>query len=252
MNITSGDTNEDRIVKAFNWYLPLFYLLIQVGFLPPLFIYIFTNQWTAPPFIYPKEGYDVIMFHIVPGFSWIILSSIQVKLITFDDHTYHRVLGGVFVILLFGGFIYTAFWSMKRKLSPLGTHVELMEKGLLLGIVFYFMGGIFYIILASRGPYEDNHQYFINHKIFMTACIIGAAGPGVFRVLRTIRETVTGRIWYVGKYVEYQSIKNRGGKDLDNLQDVESTYFNLAFLVNNLLMYVFYVLAGIQNEQWAI
>lgn len=242
-------------IKVFNIYLPIYYLFLQIGFMPPIIIFIKYGFLSAPPYIYPMDKSVVLFFHVVPAFSWIALSVLQVRFLTYANKLGHQVLGMGFITLLYGGFAASAWYSKERRLSPLGKHVMFMESGLLLGILLYFSAAIVFIVVGkwkALNAEADAYWWFNQHKIFMIAAILGTGGPGVFRVLRTIREMITGRIWSPLKYPFYRAIFNRGGEDLEDLQSVESTYFNLAFLLNNVIMFVPYYLEDRDLGNWYV
>lgn len=242
-------------IKVFNIYLPIYYIFLQIGFLPPIIIFIKYGFLSAPPFIYPMDKSLILFFHVIPAFSWLALSVLQVRFLTYANRIGHQVLGMAFITLLYGGFAASAWYSKVRRLSPLGKHVMFMESGLLTGILLYFSSAIVFIVIgkwkALNGE-SDAYWWFNQHKILMIAAILGTGGPGVFRVLRTTREIVTGRIWTPLKYPFYRAILNRGGADLKDLQNVESTYFNLAFLLNNVIMFVPYYIEGKDLDNWYV
>ena len=95
----------------------------------------------------------------------------------------------------------------------------------------------------------------------MIAAIVGSGGPGFFRVLRTLRETILRRVLRVDDFTNYDEIyfedkdKNDSQtslKNIDNMHHVESTYFCWAFLVVASLMYVPFYLAGYGDNAVAI
>jgi hypothetical protein len=184
--------------------------------------------------------------------------------ITYLDNPYWHRIQGMILFMLFAIFIFTALYSAQVKLSPLGNHVIFMEWVLGLSIAGFMCGGLISIVLAyvNQKNGKPDHEYFQNHKMFMMATIMGSGGPGIFRVLRTLREIYSGRLWYPSKHTEYAQInytfwrRERGLEDLSDadrkissenikdFRDVESSYFCYAFIVTSGLMYIPYYWAG--------
>jgi hypothetical protein len=196
------------LIHEFNFYLPIYVIILQIGFLPPLYNLVFHNKWTAPPFDYPKEKRIIIDLHTVPALLWLVIVCIQVLAITYIEFPrWHRI-QGMMLFMLFSIFIFTALYSAQVRLSPLGNHVIFMEWILGLSIAGFMSGGLISIVLAyvSGEDGKPNQDYFTNHKIFMMATIMGSGGPGIFRVLRTFREIFSRRLWRPKVYCQYAQI----------------------------------------------
>jgi len=219
------------------FYVSFFYCCTLIGFIPPIYLFYKTDLWSAPPFIYNRYKYVELTLHIAPGFLWLGLSLLQVYLAgTAID--YHKLLGSMFMATVVGAFFVTAMWSaFVVKLSPLGSFVRWMETGLGMGILIYFIAGMYFI-------YTGNMEY---HRLAMVATITAAGGPGIFRMLRSIREIVSGRILDIDNFGEYDAVVNFPVK-WRNFSDVEATYFSMAFLTTDLLQFLFFYLTGNLNS----
>ena len=255
-SLTNEDLkNKKPLIQVVNLYLPIFILFIQLGFAYSLYIYCKKQKWTASPFNYPPDKEQMINFHVIPAFIWLFTASLQVYLISLPNSIYHRILG-MCLFFLFAIFILTAIISVRKKLSPLGTHVEFMEWSLVLGSSLYLFLGIMFICLARK-----RNEFYEYHMIAMTCTIISSAGPGVFRVLRLIREACFKRLCKSDDYTNYEEVNFPGGddktkknslKNITNMHDVESTYFCLAFVITSLCMYVPFYLAGMGNNKFVL
>jgi hypothetical protein len=213
------------LIQQSNFYLPLWYIIIYCGgILPTIMINALTGKWTAPPFIYPPKGAATICIHVIPAVLWLVGSIVQVYLTTVGDFVYHRVNGNPFMAIIFVTFELSALYSLVKDLSPLGRHVKFMEWALAIGTFIYFVMGM--VFISSGIP-----EYHTGHKICMNVCMITASGPGLFRVLRHLRELVSGRLFQVSRFTNYADIP--GSPYLRNFRDVESTYFCLAFLITD-------------------
>jgi len=214
----------DPLVTKTNIFLGIWnFICFLGGIAPTCLIQTFYKKWTAPPFNYPTKKFktDIIWLHVVPAVAWFTFASIQIYTTGLHSWAWHRFNGLAILIPVFAVFNFSAMISCFSKLSPLGAHVQFMEILLGLGTFIYFVMGAGFI------AFKDH----LGHKICMNVLIITALGPGFFRCLRHTRELVTGRLFKVDRYTNYQDLP--GTKNLRNFRDVESTYFVLAFLLTD-------------------
>lgn len=229
-------------IKVSNQAVAGYYLIIFfVGFTPPMVILTITGNWSASPFWYPQDKRWVIRAHVFFAFGWLLWSAVQVSLITLKNPDYHKASGVCLVILVFMPFVYTAMFSAYEKISPLGPHVTVMEIELALGLLTYLLAGLIAVVL-------DHWEW---HTISMVGLCFGSGGPGLFRVLRTIREIVTRRIWRVKYYTNYADI-HMDPVNLKNMHDVEATYFSITFCLEGIAVYIVYYFCGQYNDPLAI
>jgi len=253
--------SEDKLTTSIKVSWALYVFFLQIGFIPPLWIWGRTLRWTAPPFKYryTKQGQGVVTSHTIPALMWLALVSFQIKFLEPGAYMYHKILGFPFLSGLFSIFIITAVFSEKLKISPLGRHVMFMETFLSLGLMLYFAAGAVFIVIGDA----------VSHRICMVALLIGSGGPGTFRVLRSIREFIAGRLSQYDKYTFYDQLNEkidpvslipgeqethianmRRGENADHLTDfrnVESSYFCMAFIVTDTWLFLTYYFANHLN-----
>lgn len=68
--------DENRLVIWFNFYLPCYFFLLNIGFAPPLTYLMWHKKWTAPPFNYPKYRINVVYLHTMPALLWLVTSTL--------------------------------------------------------------------------------------------------------------------------------------------------------------------------------
>jgi len=253
--------SEDRLTTSIKVSWALYVFFLQIGFIPPLWIWGRTLRWTAPPFRYryTKTGQGVVTSHTIPALLWLALVSFQIKFLEPGSYLYHRILGFPFLSGLFSIFIITAVFSEKLKISPLGRHVMFMETFLSLGLMLYFGAGAIFIIIGDQ----------VSHRICMVALLIGSGGPGTFRVLRSIREFISGRLSQYDQYTFYDQLNEEldpvslipnlqavhqanmkigeNAAHLTDFRNVESSYFCMAFIVTDIWLFLTYYLANQLN-----
>lgn len=241
-------TGRPLVIDA-NIYVPLFYIVAIVGgILPTVAIHLWTGNWCAPPFNYSSEPkrIGVILLHVVPAISWLVCSAMMVFSTTLSKFTFHRVLGLSWMQSIFIIFEVSSIYSLVSDRSPLGKHVQSMEWLLVVGTWFYFVLGMLFISIQTN---EDT--YHTGHKICMVTTMITASGPGFFRVLRHLRELVTGRIFKPTLFTNYSDVPNNS-HNWKNFKDVESTYFCLAIsLTTTYLTFVFYKMGTLLHSDWS-
>jgi hypothetical protein len=250
-NEDKNDNEDSKAVYNGTKFVGMYYLLLTfIGFSPPLIIKGFTGRWTAPPFYYPENSARVLNSHVLPAICWLLLSTVQVFLISQAYYMGHRVLGNPIIFTNMVIFLITAVYSEVKKVSPLGDFVICMESALAIGVFVTFCTGMYFIAAASQNyfgdaEFEKNRVVLIqHHKEFMILTIFYAGGPGLFRVLRTTREFLTCRLFQASRYSAYSDVPNT--PYLKSFRDVEATYFSMAFVITtSMAAYVLHLMDGL-------
>lgn len=220
---------EKQKQKVLKWYtlgICLTSLVVSFGFAQSVGVYLKSGEWSAPPFKYPEQN-AVIKIHSKVAILWLIVSTLQPLFLLFEStKKYHRLVGKLSPLISLP-FLITAQIASNNHSEPVGPFVLYLQNMISAAVVFYYSNGLYNIFYLG-----DKEA----HKNAMFSAILASAGPGIFRVIRTIREIRSGRFTFdINQFKEYSELDTN--EKMDNYQAVQNFYFMAAFVVTGALTF---------------